>query len=102
VATTGYFTLHVNKGKTIAQTIFDRTDYAKNEAKTEGGVLVAGYACDPRSVDEEFLVSKREYDYITGRDQGKRNILAYHFEHDGNRKNERITVPTAAQDQTER
>ena len=43
-----------------------------------GGELVAGYACDPRTVDEEFLLAKREYDYITGRDQGDRNVLAYH------------------------
>lgn len=27
--------LHVNKGKTIAQSLGDRTDYAKNPEKTE-------------------------------------------------------------------
>ena len=78
MATTGFLTIHVNKGKTIAQTLFDRTGYIKNEAKTEGGVLVAGYACDPRTVDEEFLISKREYERISPRGESKRNILAYH------------------------
>ena len=79
MATSWLRPLHVNKGKTIAQTIADRTNYAMNHDKTEGGRLVVGYACDPRTVDEEFLLSKREYEYITGRDQGDKNILAYHL-----------------------
>jgi len=79
LATTFLVPLHVNKGKTIAQTITDRVQYAMNPDKTEDGELVIGYACDPRTVDEEFLLSKREYAYITGRDQGKNNVLAYHM-----------------------
>lgn len=71
--------LHINKGKTIAQTITDRTDYAQNPNKTEQGELVIGYACDPHTADEEFFLAKREYEYITGRNQGKKNILAYHI-----------------------
>jgi hypothetical protein len=55
--------LHVNKGKSIARTLGLRTEYAKNPDKTEGGELVAGYECDPRSADEEFMLAKREYDY---------------------------------------
>lgn len=61
------------------QTITDRTDYAMNPDKTEGGELVIGYACDPRTVDEEFFLAKREYEYITGRNQGRHNILSYHI-----------------------
>ena len=71
--------LHINKGKSIAQTLADRTDYAENPDKTNKGLYVTGYACDPRSADEEFLISKREYLYNTGRDQGSRNVLAYHI-----------------------
>ena len=37
MAATRLIALHVNKGKTIAQTLADRTDYSKNEEKTEGG-----------------------------------------------------------------
>jgi hypothetical protein len=70
--------LHANKGKSIARTLGLRTGYAKNAEKTGGGALVAGYACDPRSADEEFLLSKSEYACITGRDQGGKNVLAYH------------------------
>ena len=65
--------------KPIMKIISDSTGYAQNPAKTESGELVKTYACDPRTVDEEFLLSKKEYDYITGRDQGSRNILAYHI-----------------------
>jgi hypothetical protein len=50
-----------------------------SEAKMEGGVPVIGYACDPRTVDEEFMLAKREYEYITGRNQGKRDVIAYHI-----------------------
>jgi hypothetical protein len=30
------------------------------------------YACDARTVDEEFRLSKKEYEYITGRSQSKK------------------------------
>jgi len=71
--------LHVNKGKTIAQTITDRTDYAENPDKTREGELVTAYQCTPRLADAEFLLSKKQYLDLTGRDQGKSDILAYHI-----------------------
>jgi len=67
MATTRLIPLHINKNKTIAQTIFDRTDYAKNPDKTEQGELVAGFQCDPRTVDEEFILAKKDYEHFTGR-----------------------------------
>ena len=79
MATTWIKSLHVNKGKTILQTLGERTDYAENPEKTNGKKFVKGYACDPKTVDEEFLLSKKEYEYITGREQGKQNVLAYHI-----------------------
>jgi hypothetical protein len=69
--------LHINKGKSIARTIFDRIDYTKNERKTEGGELIRTYECEPRSADEEFLLAKSRYEFITGRAFGKRDVLAY-------------------------
>lgn len=68
--------LHVNKGKTIAQSLGDRTDYAKNTEKTEKGELVTGYQSDPMTVDEEFMLSKRQYEQITGWRQ-KHEVIAY-------------------------
>ena len=44
--------LHINKGKTIAQCLADRTDYAQNPEKTAKGELVTGYECDPMTADE--------------------------------------------------
>ena len=76
MATSRLIPMHVNKGKTIAQTITDRTDYAKNPAKTNDGELVSAYECDPATVDAEFLLSKREYRAQTGRTQA-RDVLAY-------------------------
>ena len=66
----------INKGKTIAQCLADRTDYAQNPEKTAKGELVTGYECDPMTADEEFLLSKRQYEHITGRIQ-KHDVIAY-------------------------
>ena len=76
MAATRLIPLHVNKGKTIAQSLGDRTDYAKNPEKTEKGELVTGYQCDPMTGDEEFMLSKRQYEQITGRRQ-KHEVIAY-------------------------
>ncbi|GHU87369.1 hypothetical protein FACS1894202_01530 [Clostridia bacterium] len=77
MATTRLIPLHVNKGKTLAQTIFDRTDYAKNPDKTERGFYVKGFECEPRCVDEQFLIAKREYDLNNGRGHAGRDVIAY-------------------------
>ena len=61
------------------QALTERTGYAKNEEKTQGGLLVRGYACDPRTADEEFWLAKREYEHITGRNNGMKNVIGYHF-----------------------
>lgn len=59
--------MHVNKGKSIQQCLKDRTDYAQNGEKTNGGELVSSYMCDPKIVEEQFAASKREYLRKTGR-----------------------------------
>ncbi len=66
----------MNKGKTVAQCLADRTDYSQNAAKTNDGEFISSYECDPKTADEEFLLSKRQYQHITGRQQ-KNNIIAY-------------------------
>ncbi|MCD7813755.1 MAG: relaxase/mobilization nuclease domain-containing protein [Lachnospiraceae bacterium] len=76
MAATRIIPLHVNKGKTIAQSLNKRTDYAKNPEKTEKGELVTSYECDPMTVDEEFMLSKRQYEHSTGRHQ-KHDVIAY-------------------------
>ncbi len=76
MAATRLIALHVNKGKTVAQCLADRTDYSENAAKTEDGKYISSYECDPKTCDEEFLLSKRQYEHITGRTQ-KRDVIAY-------------------------
>lgn len=76
MAATRLITLHVNKGKTVAQCLADRTDYSQNAEKTNDGEFISSYECDPKTADEEFLLSKRQYQHTTGRQQ-KNNIIAY-------------------------
>lgn len=76
MATTRIISMHINKGKTVAQCLTDRTDYAKNPDKTAEGELVSAYECDPATVDAEFLLAKRQYRTLTGREQ-KNDVIAY-------------------------
>ena len=68
--------MHINKGKTLAQCITDRTDYAINPDKTNNGELISTFACDHRSLDAEFTFSKRQYKFYTGKDE-KSDVIAY-------------------------
>lgn len=76
MAATRLIPLHVNKGRSVAACLEARTDYAKNPEKTEKGDLVTSYECDPMTVDEEFMLSKRKYQQITGLNP-KNDIIAY-------------------------
>lgn len=76
MAATRLIAVHINKGKTAARSLADRLEYSHNPLKTNDGELVMGYECDPRSAWEEFLLTKREYEQKTGRQQ-KRDVLAY-------------------------
>jgi len=78
LATTRLIPLHVGKGRTIAEVIKESTDYLENPEKTQKGELVTSFECDPMTVDAEFLLSKRQYFIQTGRDQGERDVIAYH------------------------
>ena len=76
MATTRIIPMHINKGKTIAQCLSDRTEYAMNPDKTEAGEFVSSFACDPKTADMEFLLSKRQYRQLTGRTQ-QSDVIAY-------------------------
>jgi hypothetical protein len=53
-------------------------DYVENGDKTHGGELVAAYECDPMTAEAEFMLSKVEYENLTGLNQGKNDIVACH------------------------
>ena len=76
MAATRLITLHKNKGKTVAACLKSRTDYVQNPDKTEQGELVNCYECSPLTVDEEFMLTKRQYDLVNGRRQ-KSDVIAY-------------------------
>lgn len=76
LATTRLISMHQNKGKSIADCLADRTDYAKNPNKTNEGEYISAYECDPRTIQGEFLLSKRQYSDITGRQQ-ENDVIAY-------------------------
>ncbi|MBE6081380.1 relaxase [Acidilutibacter cellobiosedens] len=76
MATTRLISMHQNKGKSIADCLADRTDYAKNTNKTNDGEYISSYECDPKTVQGEFLLSKRIYSDITGREQAN-DVIAY-------------------------
>ena len=69
MAATRLIALHKNKGKTVAACLKSRTDYVQNPDKTEQGGLVSCHECSPLTVDEEFMLTKRQYELATGRRQ---------------------------------
>ena len=71
--------LHVGKGRNISTAIADIIDYVENPQKTDFGKFVYGYECDTRLADAEFLLSKRQYANLTGRNQGADDVIAYHL-----------------------
>ena len=76
MATTRLISMHRNKGKSIARCLSDRIDYALNPDKTHNGKYVSSYECDPKTVNGEFLLSKKIYTNITGREQAN-DVIAY-------------------------
>ena len=49
MAATRLIALHINKGKTVAQCLADRTDYSENAAKTEDGKYISAMKKDLRA-----------------------------------------------------
>ena len=76
MATTRIIPMHLNKRKTLAQCLADRTEYGMNPDKTEGGALISAFACEPETAVSEFALSKREYRELTGRVQ-ESDVIAY-------------------------
>ena len=76
MATTRIIPMHINKGKTIAQCLTDRIDYATNPEKTNGGELISSFGCDYHTADAEFLLRKKQYDELKQRNI-RNEIIAY-------------------------
>jgi len=78
MATTAIIPIHAS-GRTIANALKKSVGYIDNPNKTDSGEWVSAYECDPLIADKEFMFAKKQYATITGRDQGKNDVLAYHL-----------------------
>ena len=76
IATTRIIPLHITKGTTLSDCLSDRIDYGLNPDKTENGTLITTYACDYQTAVAEFLLSKRQYKLLTGREE-RNEVIAY-------------------------
>ena len=79
MAATWIKSLRVSKTMTKSSAVAAIIDYVENPDKTDGGRLISSYGCDSRIADAEFLLAKREYEHITGRNQSHRDVFAYHI-----------------------
>ncbi len=78
MATSRLIPRHVDTGRGILASIKRSIDYGKNPAKTRGGLLVSSYECDPRTAALEFVLAKKQYHAITGREQPREHdVLLY-------------------------
>ena len=75
MAATRLIPMHTQKNCSIRKCLKDRTDYAKNDEKTNQGEFVSSYECDPKTVDKEFELSKSQYDLFSSSRKG--DIIAY-------------------------
>ena len=78
MATTRIIPLHTGASRGVAKALKDSIDYMENPLKTDGGEWVSSYECDAKTADNEFLLAKQRYAMLTGRDQGRSDIIAYH------------------------
>ena len=78
MATTRLMTIKAGRGRSVARALKDSIDYMENPLKTDNGEWISSYECDARTADNEFLLSKQRYAALTGRDQGKKDVIAYH------------------------
>ncbi len=80
MATTRLLTRHVDKGKTVKESLTESKDYALNPEKTkhQDADLVTGFQCDPKTADVEFHYAKKIYEQKTGRKQ-KNDVILYQF-----------------------
>jgi hypothetical protein len=77
MATTWIKSIH--KGSGIAAALGRSIDYIGDAEKTNSSELIDSFMCEHRTAASEFLLAKRLYTQRTGRDQGSRDVIAYHI-----------------------
>ena len=79
IATTRIMPLHTGKGRSLARALRDSVTYMENPLKTDDGEWISSYECDIETIDNEFLLSKHRYALLTGREQERGGVIAYHI-----------------------
>ena len=69
MATTRIISMHINKGKTIAQCLKVRVDYIENPEKTNGGELISSYLKEHKPIlYNALLLSGKLTEHLIGVD----------------------------------
>jgi len=79
MATTRLMTIKAGRGRNIAKVLKDTIDYMENPLKTDYGEWISSYECDVMTADAEFMLSKQRYSALTGREQERGGVIAYHI-----------------------
>jgi hypothetical protein len=72
-------TIKSGRGRSIARALSDSIGYFENPLKTDGGEWISSYECDVMTADAEFLLAKQRYAALTGREQERGGVVAYHI-----------------------
>ena len=76
MAATMLIALHHVKSKSVAECLNRSIDYVRDSRKTEDEKYVSTYGCDPNSVTEQFLLSRKIYEDNV-RKPHKNDVIAY-------------------------
>jgi len=77
MATTWIKPIHTSGS--VASKLTERIGYAIDFDKTENGLYIESYGCEPLTAASEFLFSKRLYAQKRNNNNGRSDILAYHI-----------------------
>ncbi len=78
MATTRLIPMHVTKGQSMAHTVQERLAYAMNPEKTNKGLLISAFGCDPATAVAEMLLCKKQHEILIGRaDEDRSDVLLY-------------------------
>ena len=77
MATTRILPIHAGAGRSVAKALRDVAGYMGDPLKTGDGELVSTFECAPETPEAEFLLAKQHYLALTGRSQGRRDVIAY-------------------------
>jgi len=78
MAVTRIMPCHIGSGKTVLTSIKEAVEYGKNPNKTRDGEFISSYKCSPQTAEYEFLISKKQYEFITGRSQDKKHDILFY------------------------